>query len=70
MLYRIGYWENLHQKSDETLAQTAQGCGSVTIPGGVQEKGRRGTEGQDLVGNFGGWLMVGLDYLGTLLHSY
>jgi len=28
----------------EVLAQAAQGDGGVTIPGGAQEKGTRGTE--------------------------
>ena len=32
-------------KSGSVLAQAAQGDGEVTVPGGVQEKGKRGTEG-------------------------
>jgi len=34
-------------KSDEVLAQAAQGGGGVAVPGSVQEKGRCGTEGHD-----------------------
>jgi len=40
------------------LAQAAQGGGGVTIPGGVQEMWRCGTEGRGLVGMVGwtdGW---------------
>ena len=35
--------------SGEALAQAAQGSGGVTVPGGVQEKGRCGTEAHGLV---------------------
>ena len=41
------------RKSDDTLEQSAQRGGGVTIPGGVQEKGRCDTEGHDLVGMAG-----------------
>ena len=37
--------KNILKKSGEALAQAAQGGDGVTIPGGVQEKGRCGTEG-------------------------
>ena len=37
--------------------------GGVTVPGGVQEKGRCGIEGCGLVANIGGMWMVGLDDL-------
>ena len=37
--------EFLLRKSSEAVAQTAQGGGGVTVPGGVQGKGRSGTEG-------------------------
>jgi len=36
------------RKSGEALAQAAQEGGGVTIPGGVQEEDRCGTEGYDL----------------------
>ena len=32
------------RRSGDALKQTAQGGGGVTYPGGVQEKGRCGTE--------------------------
>ena len=38
--------KNYSQKSGEALAQTAQGGGGVTVPGGVQEKGGCGTGGR------------------------
>lgn len=37
------------KESGEALAQAAQGGGGVTVPGGVQEMWRSGTEGCDLV---------------------
>lgn len=45
-------------KSDEVLAQPAQGGGKVTVPGGVQETWRCGTEGhgQWAILVLGGWL--------------
>ena len=43
---QIGYEEKLLlQKSGEAVAQAAQGGGGVTIPGGVPEMRRCGTEG-------------------------
>jgi len=51
----------LLQKCAKALAQAAQGCGGVTIPGGVQEMHRCGTEGLGLVGMVG--MAVGLDDL-------
>lgn len=41
----------------------------VTIPGGVQEQGRCGTEGNGLVSNIGGRQTVGRDYLSGLFRS-
>ena len=42
----MGYSEKkILRKSDEALAQTAQGGGGVTVPGGVQKESRCGTEG-------------------------
>ena len=38
------------RKSGEALEQAAQGGGGVTVPGGVQERWRCGTEGHELVG--------------------
>jgi len=38
----------LLRKSANALAQAAQGGGGVTVPGGVQAKGRRVTEGHGL----------------------
>jgi len=43
------------------LAHAAQEGGGITIPGGVQEPWRYGTEGHGFVGNIGGRWMVGLD---------
>ena len=43
--------------------QAAQGSGGVTIPGGVHEKGRCGTEGHGVVGNIGAKCTVDLDDL-------
>lgn len=45
----------LLKKSHEALDQAAQRTGGVIIPGGLQEKGRCGTEWQGLVG------MAGMD---------
>ena len=39
-----GCREKLLRKSVEAVAQAAQGGGVVTIPGGLLEKGRCGTE--------------------------
>ena len=51
------------RKSGEALAQAAQGGGGgVTIPGGVQELWRCGTEGHGLW-HGGGRFTVGLDEL-------
>jgi len=36
--------KNFISESGEALAQTAQGGGGVTVPGGGQGKGRCGTE--------------------------
>jgi len=36
--------------SGEVLEQAAHRCGGVTVPGGVQEMWRYGTEGHGLVG--------------------
>jgi len=46
------------RKSDEALAQDAEGGGGVTVPGGVQEPCRYGTEVHGL--------MAGLDDLHSL----
>ena len=43
------------------LSHAAQGSGGVTVPGGVQELWRCGTEGCGLVGNNGDGWIVGLD---------
>ena len=41
---QVRYQEKLlPRKSGEALEQDAQGGGGVTVPGGVQEKGRCGT---------------------------
>ena len=60
---QLGCYEQfLLRRSCSASAQAAQGSGGVTIPGGVQEKGRRGAEG---CGQWAWWdgLMVGLDDL-------
>ena len=51
---QIRYQEKflLHQSGD-ALAQAAQGSGGVTVPGGVQEPWRSGTEGHGLVVGMG-----------------
>ena len=48
----------ISSQSNEALAQAAQGSDGVTVPGGVQEKHRCGTEGPGLVdtGGMGSWL--------------
>jgi len=46
------------QKSDDALAKAAQGGGGVTVPGGVQEMCRCGTEGHGL---WAWWCWGGLD---------
>jgi len=38
--------KNILRKTGEALAQTAQGGGGFTIPGGVQEQCGCGTEGR------------------------
>ena len=38
-------WIFLLRKSGDALAQAAQRGGGVTVPGGIQEKSRCGTEG-------------------------
>jgi len=43
------------------LEWAAQGDGGVTVPGGVQETFRCGTEGHGLVRNIGDRWTVGLD---------
>ena len=61
---QVGYYEEfLLRKSDEALEEAAQGSGGVTIPGGVHEKGRCGTEGHGVVGNIGAKCTVDLDDL-------
>ena len=49
------------------MAQDTQGSGGVTIPGGVQEEGRCGTEGHGLLGvvRIGQWL----DYMILVVFS-
>ena len=48
---QVGYQETfLLKKSDDALAQAAQGGGGVTIPEDIQETWRCGTEGHGLVG--------------------
>ena len=44
------------RKSGEAVAQAAQGSGAVTIPGGVQELWRCGTEGR---GQWAWWGWIG-----------
>ena len=39
----------------QALEQGAQGCGGVTIPGGIQKACRQGTSGHGLVGVVDGW---------------
>ena len=51
------------------MKQAAQVGSGVTDPGGVQEQGRCGTEGNGLVSNIGGRQTVGLDYLSGLFRS-
>jgi len=52
----------LRKKSAQALAQTAHGGGAVTVPGGVQEPWRCGTEGR---GQWAwcGWVGAGADDL-------
>jgi len=52
------------------LKWAAQGGGGVTIPGGVLETFRCGTEGHDLVRNIGDRWMVGLDDPRGLFHPW
>ena len=49
------------------MEQTAQGSGGATVPGGVQETWRFGTEGHGLVGNGVGGL--GLDWMTSEVFS-
>ena len=43
---QVGYEEKfILRKSGEALVQAAKGGGGVTVPGGVQEMWRCGTEG-------------------------
>jgi len=51
--FRLDVRKNLFSKSGAALAQAAQGGGALTIPGGVQELCRCGTEGRGLVGRQG-----------------
>ena len=51
------------------LKQTAQRGSAVTVPGGVQETWRCGTEGHGLVGMVGDGLTVELDDLCNLFQS-
>ena len=44
MEVQVGYQEKSLRKSSWALAQAAQGGGGVTVPGGVQEPWRYGTE--------------------------
>jgi len=58
LLSLFGYQETLLlRKSSEAVAQAAQGGGGGTIPGGVQEPWRCGTEGYivGMVGWVGSW---------------
>ena len=48
------------------MEQVSQGGNGVTVPGGVQETWRCGTEGHDLVSSVGGRWMVGPDDLRVL----
>jgi len=48
--FRLDVRKNFFSKSDAVLEQAAQGGGTVTIPGGLQEKDRCGTEWCGLVG--------------------
>jgi len=41
---KILFWKQFCRKSSDAVAQSAQGGGAVTVPGGVQEEGRCGTE--------------------------
>ena len=52
-------------QSNNAVAQAAQGGGAVTIPGGVQELWRCGTEGRGQRA-WRGWAGVGLDGLSSL----
>lgn len=52
------------------LEWTAQGSGGVSVPGGVQELFRCGTEGCGLVGSTGGGWVVGLDDHGGLFQPW
>jgi len=55
---QVGYQEKFLRKSGEALEHSAQEGGIVTIPEGVQEMCRCGTEGCGLVGMevMGQWL--------------
>ena len=65
---QVGYYEKfLLRKSGEALAQAAQGGGGVTVPGGVQELWRCGTEERGCDGSIGVRWTVGLDDLRGLI---
>ena len=57
----------ISSQSNEALAQAAQGSDGVTVPGGVHEKHRCGTEGPGLVDTGGNGFVVGLGDLSSLL---
>ena len=59
--------KNLLRKSGAAVAQTAQGGGGVTVPGGVPEPCGCGTE--DMVSGHGGdGLTIGLNDRSGLFH--
>jgi len=55
-LWAVGW---IIKNSGEALEQAAQGGGGVTVPGGIQELRRCGTE--EHLGHDGDGLMIGLD---------
>ena len=60
----VSEWiQSLFINSSDALEQTAQESSGVTVPGGVQETCRYGTEGHGLVGNVSGRWRVRLDDL-------
>ena len=61
--------KSLLRKSGEALAQATLGWSGVTVPGGVQEEGRCGTEGHEYDGHSGDGSTVGLDDLSGLFQS-
>jgi len=61
VISQVGYYEKFPlRKSSETLKQTTQRGGGVTVPGGLQEVCGCGTEGHVVTGRSGDKLMVGL----------